>query len=66
MTEAVILTKEEATIIRKALYLYLSAGSKEERYEASIIAKDAFKIMTNKEYVNPENESFKQLMLKIL
>lgn len=66
MTEAIILTEEEATTIRKALYLYLSAGSKEERQEASIMAKNAYKIMTNKEYVNPENNSFKQLILEIL
>jgi len=66
MTEAVILTKEEAVTIRKALYLYLSAGSKEERQEASTLAKKAFKIMTNRDYENPENESFKTLMLEIL
>ena len=66
MTKAIILTEEEATIIRKALYLYLSAGNKEARQEASQWAKDAFKIIADRDYKNPENESFKRLMLDIL
>tara|TARA_R110000868_G_scaffold179968_3_gene420438 strand:+ start:2887 stop:3087 length:201 start_codon:yes stop_codon:yes gene_type:complete len=66
MTKAVILTEEEATIIRKALYLYLSAGSKEERQEASYWAKDAYKIMTNNEYKNPKTNVIRRLMTEIL
>lgn len=66
MIKAVILTEEEANVIRKALYLYLSASDKKDRQEASKLAKKAFKIVANREYVNPENDSFKTLMLDTL
>lgn len=66
MIKATILTEKETSIILKALYLYLSASDKEDRQEASIIAKEGFKILKGSEYVNPENESFKTLMLDIL
>lgn len=66
MTKAIILTEEEASVIRKALYLYLSASDKKNRQEASELAKKAFKIIADREYENPENESFKTLMLDIL
>ena len=40
----------------KALHLYLSAGSKEQRQQASVEAKKAYKIMTGEDHVN-ENET---------
>lgn len=66
MTKATILTEKETSIISKALYLYLSASNKKERQMASVIAKNAYKILRESEYVNPENESFKTLILDIL
>jgi phosphoglycerate-specific signal transduction histidine kinase len=66
MTKAIILTEEEVNVIRKALYLYLSASDKKDRQQASELAKEAFKIIADKEYDNPKNNSFKTLMLDIL
>jgi hypothetical protein len=66
MIKGTILTEEETSTILKALYLYLSASDKKERQEASIIAKEAYEILKGSEYVNPENQSFKTLMLEIL
>lgn len=66
MTKVTILTEEETSIILKALYLYLSASDKKERQEASVMAKGAYEILKGEEYVNPENQSFKTLMLDIL
>lgn len=48
-----ILKEEEFKLIEKALYLYLSAGTKEQRKDASVLAKEAYRILTNKEYKNP-------------
>lgn len=39
--------------VEQALYAYLSAGTKEKREEASVLAKSVYREIAGKEYANP-------------
>ncbi len=47
------INKIQRKLIEKSLFAYLSAGTKEERQEASVIAKAAYKLITGNSYNNP-------------
>lgn len=66
MDNIIILTDEKSSIIRKALYAYLSAGNKEDRKEASKLAKEAYKVISGGDYVNPNNRKVRKTMMEML
>jgi len=46
---------DKIELTTKALEAYLSAGTKQSRKEASVIAKQAYKELTGNDYENPKN-----------
>lgn len=51
--DSVLVTHNNLTV--KALEAYLSAGTKQSRKEASVLAKQAYKELTGKDYENPKS-----------